>query len=112
MSSLKEQLSASVRSSRGKAETAATAASPAAAGAPKARPARRAAAPAAATVPASPRAARSSPPAPVAVSLAPNAAEVEASAATAPPTHIPASRPAGEPKPSARELFPSRVWPD
>ncbi|WP_076606978.1 hypothetical protein [Serpentinimonas barnesii] len=92
MSSLKEQLSASVRSS-GSGPTGV-------AGTPRPAVRRtRAAAPTAAAAAV----------APTAVLAPPGAA---APSIASPSATTPASRLASEPKPSARELFPSRVWPD
>lgn len=94
MSSLKEQLSASVRSS-GSGPTGV-------AGTPRPAVRRtRAAAPTAAAAAAAV--------APTAVLAPPGAA---APSIASPSATTPASRLASEPKPSARELFPSRVWPD
>lgn len=94
MSSLKEQLSASVRSS-GSGPTGV-------AGTP--RPAVRRTRSAAPTA-----AAAAAAVAPTAVLAPPGAA---APSIASPSATTPASRLASEPKPSARELFPSRVWPD
>ena len=96
MSSLKEQLSASVRSSGSGPTGVAGTPRPAVRRTRSAAPTAAAAAAAAAV-------------APTAVLAPPGAA---APSIASPSATTPASRLASEPKPSARELFPSRVWPD